>query len=136
MNKKEHAELEQQLRQAFVRLGAQEGVKLLLPVGQRVSSTGNRRSPISRFAVDHRDTVDVETLEHVGVVVNGAGLCVRLVFDSRLYATSGEEAEKLKLWAEKTGRVTARQRIDAMPEVIFQNVEGRVRIHGGELLPA
>jgi hypothetical protein len=141
MKNQELTQLENQLKQAFVRLSAQEGKSLALPVSQRVTTTNHKRSPISRFDVDHTDKVDIDDLEVVQAHKSDnsestTGLCIRLIFDGRLYAVHGEAAETLKLWAEKSSRLKARQRIDKMPAVVFQNVEGKVKLFKGELLAA
>lgn len=138
MKNQELTQLVNQLKQALGRLSAQEGKSLAMPVSQRVTTTNHKRSPISRFDVDHIDTVDIETLEHAEAVQKGEdiGLCIRLIFDGRLYAVHGESAETLKFWVERVGKAKAHQRIDKMPNIVFQNVEGRVKIFNGELLAA
>jgi hypothetical protein len=128
-----HADIEVKIERAFDRLSENGGTIVRLSVGRRITPTCSRRIPLSRLDVDQVDVVDPGRLQYVAVVENRVGLCVRLVFNGRLYATSGTEAEKMKLWAERVCATSARRSVESLPDVLFENVQGQVRVHDGEL---
>jgi len=136
VDNKEATKLKQQLEQVLQKLAQQEGNSLALTVGQLVTTT-TRRNPVSRSDVNHVAIVNLSTLGHVSVHKGEtAGLCIRLIFDGKLYAVCGDDAEQLKLWAEKASRANVRQRIDVPPKLVYHSVEGKVKIYNGELLAA
>jgi hypothetical protein len=127
---------EQLIERAITTLANQRGEKLTLAIGHIVSATPGRKS-VAKEEVNHTTDISLITLSHVSVHNSETkGLCVRLVFDSHLYATSGEEADLLVSWAEQVITLRAREVITPFPSIKFQHVDKKVKIIRGEIVTA
>lgn len=118
------------IERALTRLQSHYGDKLTLSVGKIVTPAAHKNSHV-RVDTDHKEDVSISSLEHVSVFRSDAnGLCIRLIFNGKLFAVSGQYANMLKLWSVKASELKARQIIDRFPEMRFHTVPGKVRLEG------
>lgn len=116
------------IERAMVRVQDQHGNSLTISVGKIVSPAPHKNGHI-RTDTDHTETVFLSELSHVSVHQSKTnGLCIRLVFDGKLFAVSGRDADMLELWAEKADKLKKHQIIEKFPDMRFHAVPGKVKI--------
>ena len=129
-------QLEQLIERAITTLANQRSEKLTLAIGHIVSATPGRK-PVAKEEVNHTAEINLITLNHVSAYNSETqGLCIRLVFDGHLYATSGEGADLLASWAEQAIALGTHEAIDPFPAIKFQHVDKKVKILCGEIVMA
>lgn len=130
--------LSSDLEQSFRRLAGQRGETLTLPIGTQVQHIASQRGAVSRQDVSKKVTVNISDLSHINVCeTESSGLCIRTIFGDRLFALAGENAILVKDWVTKAAKQDPTKKIPPFPAMAqFQQVNGRVRLYKGEIIPA
>jgi hypothetical protein len=130
MNTAPQESLSQELtiERAFGKYRACYGESLTISVGKIVTPAPHKNGHV-RIDVDHTEEVSLSDLEYISVFKSDTkGLCIRLVFNGKLFAVSGPDADMLELWAVKATKLKPHQLIDSFPEMRFHAVPGKVRL--------
>lgn len=128
--------LEVQIEQSLVRLASQEGSQGTLKVSQRIRVRCSKK-PISREDVGEKIEINFNELTYVSIgESNTVGTCVRLIFNQQMYATCGENAQKIIDWAQSSAKTPLSSRISKLPNVSFELVSDKVKIYKGEIILA
>ena len=131
------SKLEATISSSIRQLGNQtEGSKFKIAINTIVTIKAGK-SPLRRVLTCTHVHVSLSELTHVSVKDSDLhGKCVRLVFQDKLYATCGEDAEKIIAWAQRVTATKISSKIEDFPAVSFQQVLDAVKIQEGELMAA
>lgn len=119
--------------QSLRRLAVQEGPELVLHIDKIVALRGGK-NPLKRDPTNSTQKVDINDLELVSIGdSDNHGKCVRLIFEERMYATCGGDADTVIAWATESAATKIRSKIEKFPHVYFQQVVGKISVRGDEL---